>query len=154
MEHLMLTMLLFMMDHCHLVDIHKSHNPCQYSYNIELPNVKYMSQNEMQNFHYDYNIPASQRVELKALYDYNTKTVYLLNTWNRDNIWDLSDLAHELYHHVQYTNNPRQKYMCHAYTEIPAYKIQLTYLKYKHRQSAYAPAINEYKNMSCNMLYK
>lgn len=155
MEHLMLTMLLFMMDHCHLVDIHKAHSPCNYNYNIELPKVKFLSQNDLQEYHYaGTNVPKSHRLTLKALYDYDTKTILLLKTWNKHNRWDLSDLVHELYHHAQWTNNPSQEYTCMAYTEIPAYQMQLTYLKYKHKQPAFSDHADTFKNMGCNTLYK
>ena len=152
MEHLMLTMLLFMMDHCHLVDVHKSHDPCKYSYNISLPNVKYMSQHEMTNWLYEgENVNASQRIDVEALY--HEGTIYLPTSWDKNDIFQLSTLLHELYHHVQHTNDSNTKYLCDAYIEIPAYEMQLTYLKYKHNQPAYAAFRHIYTELPCNTKY-
>ena len=152
MEHLMLTMLLFMMDHCHLVDVHKSHDPCKYSYNISLPNVEYMAQHKMADWLYEgENVSASQRESVSALY--HEGTIYLPTTWNKKNKYDLSDLVHELYHHVQHTNDPNTKYLCDTYIEIPAYEMQLTYLKYKYREHAYIEFKHIYTEMPCNTKY-
>ena len=67
-------------------------------------------------------IKADQLPELVALYDDNTRTIYLQKGWTGQTPAEVSVLVHEMVHHVQ--NVAGLKYGCPAEREKLAYRAQ------------------------------
>jgi hypothetical protein len=70
--------------------------------------------------------PPEQRREVVAVYNDDTKTIFLPETWSGTSPGDLSVLVHEMVHHLQ--GEARLKYACPAERETLAYAVQEKWL--------------------------
>ena len=120
-EALMYSMLLWMSANCTVDNIHPEHNPCQYNYNVELPKVVFLSQKNLKNIFYSQGgiaVASQSRVDLNGFYLMDEDTIFLVNIWDHNDVYNRGALFHELYHHVQVKNDVNI-YECMAYREIP-----------------------------------
>jgi hypothetical protein len=67
---------------------------------------------------------------LHGLYDKQSDTIILLDTWDRRKPWDLGVLLHEMVHYLQDQNN--MDFNCTAEMEKESWPIQQRYLKERH----------------------
>ena len=67
---------------------------------------------------------------LHGLYDKQSDTIILPDTWDRRKPWDLGVLLHEMVHYLQDMND--HKFGCTAEMERDAWPIQQRYLKERH----------------------
>ena len=71
-------------------------------------------------------IQAEQLPELEAIYDDQTRTIYLEEDWSGKTPAELSVLVHEMVHHLQHAAD--LKYACAAEREKAAYAAQRRWL--------------------------
>jgi len=154
MKLMMLEMLLWLATTCGQFEhIHQLHfDPCKLKYDVALPKIMFMTKQEMQ-YDWSYGNPSSVNSDIAAYYKPHKKAIVLPHSWNKNNKWDQSDLIHELFHHIQQENGINFNTTCDSHFEIPAYTIQLAWVKIKHKTPAKSKAINYYKNLSCNTKY-
>ncbi len=72
------------------------------------------------------SVPPSRRREVLALYDDQTETILLINSWRGRSPADLSILVHEMVHHLQ--NRAGLSFACSAAREELAYAAQERWL--------------------------
>jgi len=70
----------------------------------------------------------------RAVYDVETRIIYLLRPWSFSNIFDKSTLLHELVHDVQYQN---RTWSCAGKSEWQAYKLQEAWLSERGVESGF-----------------
>ena len=152
-ELLMTSMLMWMSANCTVDNIHPRHNPCQYNYNVELPEVVFLSQKNLKNVFYNNGgvaVGNQNKVDLNGFYSIKKYTIFLEDVWNKNDIYDKGALFHELYHHIQVKNNVNM-FECMAYREIPTALFTKKYVKSLGiDQDMY---LNIYDS-SCNVYYK
>lgn len=61
----------------------------------------------------------------KGIFDFETRTVYLVLPWRQSEIRDVGVLLHELVHDIQFLN---QDWPCPTSTEVEAYQLQEKWL--------------------------
>lgn len=83
---------------------------------------------------------------LLAVYDNDTKTIYISKDIDRNSIVYQSVILHELVHHLQFENKMEDKVLCRNKLEEQAYRLQNKWLQDEHDTS-----LVEAVNM--NMLY-
>jgi len=104
-ELLMTSMLMWMGANCTIDNIHPKHNPCQYNYNVELPEVTFLSQKDLKNIFYNSGgiaVGSQSRVDLNGCYSMDKDTIFLEDLWDHTDEYSKGALFHELYHHVQF----------------------------------------------------
>ena len=89
------------------------------------PRVVLVSESTMLEKAFHSRKPRALR--LRGLYVHDHSTIYLPETWNASNLRDVSDLLHELVHHVQRVN--KVSVPCKAALERLAYDLQLRWLR-------------------------
>ena len=97
--------------------------------NHDIPNVLFLTQSQMETL-YD---PEGQKEfpnQLHGLYDQESDTIILPETWDRRDPWDMAVLLHEMVHYLQDMNN--LEFNCTAEMEKDAWPIQQKYLKDQH----------------------
>ena len=102
--------------------------------NFDLPRIERMSSSEMTKTLYE-SIPADQRQAMsidhmrvvQSLYSVEKNTIYLQPEWNGRNPAELSELVHEMVHHLQ--NLSHASYACPEEREKLAYQAQEKWLK-------------------------
>ena len=109
--------------------------------NYEHPNIKLVPASEITFLRYRAFTAAQQREllsrqsasaaqtgrrEAVAVYDDQTSTIFLPDTWKGDTPADLSILVHEMVHHLQSSGHIR--YECGGAREAPAYAAQEKWL--------------------------
>jgi hypothetical protein len=67
-------------------------------------------------------------LDLQALYDHASTTVYLPVNWRSNDLRQSSALLHELVHHVQWANNHMEG-QCRGQLERQAYDLQIMWLR-------------------------
>lgn len=67
--------------------------------------------------------------DVRALYDLQTRTIYLIRPWNEGDTISVSSLLHELVHDVQFQN---RHWLCSNATERQAYELQARWLNEQH----------------------
>jgi hypothetical protein len=67
--------------------------------------------------------------DIRALYDLQTRTIYLIRPWNERDTMNVSSLLHELVHDVQFQN---RHWLCSSATEKQAYELQARWLNERH----------------------
>lgn len=96
--------------------------------NHDIPNVIFLSQEKMEQMFYgdDHDVPNT----LHGLYDKDSDTIILPDTWDRRLPWDMGILLHEMVHYLQDQN--QLQFACTAEMERDAWPIQQKYLKDQH----------------------
>jgi len=105
------------------------------------PNIKFLPASEINSLRFRAFTAAQQREllsqqsasasqagrrEAVAVYDDESNTIFLLDTWKGDTPADLSVLIHEMVHHLQARGHIR--YECGGAREAPAYAAQEKWL--------------------------
>ena len=96
--------------------------------NHDIPNVLFLSQTQMEQMFYKGNDKMPNT--LHGLYDQESDTIILPDTWDRRKAWDLGVLLHEMVHYLQDQNN--MDFNCTAEMERESWPIQQRYLKEQH----------------------
>ena len=97
--------------------------------NHDIPKVLFLTQTQMEELYY----PEDQEKmpnKLHGLYDRESETIILSETWDRRDPWDLAVLLHEMVHYLQDMN--KVEFECTAQMERDAWPIQQKYLREKH----------------------
>ncbi len=97
--------------------------------NHDIPKVLFLSQEKMEKLYY-VDERDQRPNELHGLYDTNTNTIVLPDTWDRRKAWDMGVLIHEMVHYLQDMNDV--DFQCTAQMEKDAWPIQQKYLKEQH----------------------
>ncbi|MGB8313656.1 MAG: DUF6647 family protein [Aestuariivirga sp.] len=63
--------------------------------------------------------------DVRALYDSQSRVIYLIRPWSESEVIDVSSLLHELVHDVQFLNH---RWSCSNKAEWEAYKLQAKWL--------------------------
>ena len=92
----------------------------------EHPSVRFLPPEALSDLRYG-SIEAQRRREVVAVYEDETQTIYLSDTWSGRDPADVSILVHELVHHLQ--NAAGLEYECPAAREQLAYEVQARWLK-------------------------
>ena len=96
--------------------------------NHDIPNVLFLSQTQMEEMFYKGT--GAMPNTLHGLYDKESDTIILPDTWDRREPWDMGVLLHEMIHYLQDQNDLH--FNCIAEMERDAWPIQQRYLKEKH----------------------
>lgn len=96
--------------------------------NHDIPNVLFLSQTQMEQMFYKGNDKMPNT--LHGLYDQESDTIILPDTWDRRKAWDLGVLLHEMVHYLQDQND--MDFNCTAEMERESWPIQQRYLKERH----------------------
>lgn len=95
---------------------------------LQHPNIVMVDSTELTRMYYGHN-DSNQHSEVHALYNSDTETIYLRDTFNPYNVWDKGVLMHELMHYVHHKNNAvGTKFKCMAESEAEIYPLQKKYL--------------------------
>ena len=97
--------------------------------NHDIPNVLFLTQTQMEELYYTKDHEKGPN-ELHGLYDKESDTIILPDTWDRRKSWDLGVLLHEMVHYLQDMNE--LQFECTAEMEKDAWPIQKQYLKEEH----------------------
>jgi hypothetical protein len=97
-----------------------------YSIPQELPKIDYRSQEALQTMRRGAEAQESQ-LEVRALYDPLSRTIFLRNDFNPDSKEDQAYLLHELVHFLQFEN--RRSFVCIAESEPEAYDLMRKWMK-------------------------
>ena len=97
--------------------------------NHDIPNVLFLTQSQMETLYYPEGEKKTPN-QLHGLYDRESDTIILPETWDRRDPWDMAVLLHEMVHYLQDMNNI--KFNCTAEMERDAWPIQQKYLKEQH----------------------
>jgi len=96
--------------------------------NHDIPNVLFLSQTQMEEMFYKGTDKMPNT--LHGLYDTESDTIILPDTWDRRKAWDLGVLLHEMVHYLQDQND--MDFNCTAEMERESWPIQQRYLKEQH----------------------
>ena len=96
--------------------------------NHDIPNVLFLSQTQMEEMFYKGTDKMPNT--LHGLYDPESDTIILPDTWDRREAWDLGVLLHEMVHYLQDQND--MDFNCTAEMERESWPIQQRYLKEQH----------------------
>ena len=99
------------------------------NYNVDIvhPEIKMMTQIELENKFYGKDIEPSGT--LYAFYDPEHDAIYLNSAFDRFNAFDKGVLLHELLHYVQDVNGTvGKKFECLRQSELEVYPLQKKYL--------------------------
>lgn len=99
------------------------------NYNVDIvhPEIKMMTQIELENKFYGKDIEPSGT--LHAFYDPEHDAIYLNSAFDRFNAFDKGVLLHELLHYVQDVNGTvGTKFECLRESELEVYPLQKKYL--------------------------
>ena len=99
--------------------------------NHDIPRVIFLPQAQMEEMFYKGNDKGVNT--LHGLYDAESDTIILPDTWDRRKPWDLGVLLHEMVHYLQDQN--KIHFNCTAEMERDAWPIQQQYLKEKHNHT-------------------
>ena len=95
-----------------------------YNTNHDIPEVIFLSQSEMEEIFYQGQTKMPNTIH--GLYDKESDTIILPDTWDRRKPWDLGVLLHEMVHYLQDQNE--YKFACIAEMEKEAWPVQKRYL--------------------------
>ena len=96
--------------------------------NHDIPNIMFLSQDQMEQMFYKGTDKMPNT--LHGLYDKESDTIIMPDTWDRRKAWDMGVLLHEMVHYLQDINN--HEFSCTAEMERDAWPIQQQYLKEEH----------------------
>ena len=153
-ELLMTSMLMWMSANCAVDRIHPKHNPCQYNYNVELPKLVFLPQKELKREFYSRGGQAAgsnERVDLNGFYLMDEDTIFLVNIWDHNDVYNRGALFHELYHHVQFKNVRREEMLCISHVEVPTILFEKEYINSLGR--SHKIYLHLFDN-PCNVYYK
>ena len=88
--------------------------------NHEIPKVVFLPQDKMEQLYY-VDEPDKLPNELHGLYDTDSDTIILRDTWDRRKAWDMGVLIHEMVHYLQDVNDV--EFQCTAQMEKDAWPI-------------------------------
>lgn len=94
---------------------------------VEPPNIVFVSHDRLVEKAYGDSV--SEDPTVAALYDRESMGIFLPDDWDKDDMFQLSALVHELVHHMQLLNNVRPP--CSYALEAEAYSVQAKWLKQK-----------------------
>ena len=92
--------------------------------NHDIPKVVFLPQDKMEQLYY-IDEPEKLPNELHGLYDTESDTIILRDTWDRRKAWDMGVLIHEMVHYLQDMNDV--DFQCTAQMEKDAWPIQQKY---------------------------
>lgn len=99
----------------------------------KLPEVKFTSSERMAILAYgeeEYRkMGKDQTFTFNALYNHETRTVYLRKNWNIKNPYHQGELLHELVHYMQIKNGGLEKVQCVGNLEPQAYFLHEFWLR-------------------------
>lgn len=98
--------------------------------NHDIPKVLFLSQSQMEELYYPDGEKDKSPNQLHGLYDKESDTIILPESWDRRDAWDMGVLVHEMVHYLQDIN--QIKFNCMAEMERDAWPIQQKYLKQQH----------------------
>ncbi len=96
--------------------------------NHDVPQVIFLPQEQLNHMYYK-DLPHDGNT-LHGLYDKDTDTIYLPDTWDRRKPWDNGVLLHEILHYLQDMN--KMQFNCTKEMERDVWPIQKNYLKKVH----------------------
>jgi len=97
-----------------------------YNVNLPEPNIVKVSEQKLISMYYG-NQTAESKVH--ALYDPDTDTIYLKDSFNEYDVFDKGILMHELMHYIHDMNGAvGKKFKCMAQSEAEIYPLQKKYL--------------------------
>ena len=100
-----------------------------------VPDIKYLESNQLYERHFGVKPPPETTTTVRAIYDRQTKTIYMTKGWAPDNHNNVGTLVHELVHFMQFESTPydspgfRQRYPCLQAVEKEAYEVQEKWFK-------------------------
>ena len=97
--------------------------------NHDIPKVVFLPQEKMEQMYY-VDEPEKLPNELHGIYDTDSDTIILRDTWDRRKPWDMGVLVHEMVHYLQDMNS--MDFQCTAQMEKDTWPIQQKYLKDQH----------------------
>lgn len=92
----------------------------------EPPTIRFASSAQLGKLYYGEDNGPGQ-ISIKGLYEFSTHVITLSDSWNQDDLRDLSYLLHELVHHLQILNNVEVP--CENAYDIDAYHLQFDWLR-------------------------
>jgi len=104
------------------------------SYNhhlFELPKIVKVSNTEIAQIAFGKTLPAAidpYTLGIKGLYNFNNKTIYIVDTLDLSLESDRAILLHELVHFLQYQHNEDKSVECKNELELLAYRLEAKYL--------------------------
>ena len=98
--------------------------------NHDIPNVLFLTQTQMEELYYPEGKKDNFPNQLHGLYDKESNTIILPDTWDRRDPWDMGVLLHEMIHYLQDVN--KHEFQCTAEMERDAWPIQQKYLQEQH----------------------
>ncbi len=107
-------------------------NNSSFDYKIdEIPYIYKVKKERMQQIAVKITIPASVNPDsgkIKGLYNFNSKTIYILDTFDIDDESDRGILLHELVHFLQFQHGDDVFFECKQQLESFAYRLQAKFL--------------------------
>ena len=101
----------------------------------ELPSIRFVTPEQLQKIYHVGDEDLLNDFSLRALYSTKIHTVYLLESWNSNDLRDRATLLHELVHHLQSLNNI--KATCLAEYEPQAFDLEFEWLREQGIQDPY-----------------
>ena len=110
-----------------------------YDTQVGLPEVKQVDSRQLAVLLFKGQIPAylspkdlhGMTEHIEALYDPDTKTIFVRNGVDLNSVYGKSALVHELVHFVQYQQGINRNVACTNALEKDAYRAQAAYLRHK-----------------------
>ena len=69
--------------------------------NHDIPNVLFLTQTQMEELYYPEGKKDNFPNQLHGLYDKESNTIILPDTWDRRDPWDMGVLLHEMIHYLR-----------------------------------------------------
>jgi len=103
----------------------------------EMPGIKKVNTTQMKDLASGNELPASitpRTSHIKGLYNFHSKTIYLLDSFNISNEEDRAILLHEVVHFLQFQYGDDNFFDCKQKLESFAYRLQAKYLYNKNQK--------------------
>lgn len=112
-----------------------------YNYDlVSLPNIVKVSNIEIAQIAFGKELPAAidpGSLGIKGLYNFNNKTIYILDTLDLAQEQDRAILLHELVHFLQYQHSEDKEVACKNELERLAYRLEARFLDAHHHQAEF-----------------
>lgn len=103
----------------------------------EMPRIKKVNEIQMKSLASGNELPASVvpiTLRIKGLYNFHSKTIYLLDSFSINNEEDRAILLHEVVHFLQFQYGDDNFFDCKQKLESFAYRLQAKYLYHKNQK--------------------
>lgn len=108
-----------------------------YDYGLDdMPKIEKVNEVEMLSHAFGGKLPAAVTAEtskIKGLYNYHNKLIYILDSFDINNLNDRSILLHEIVHFLQFQHGDDKFFECKKKLESFAYRLQAKFL-HDHKQ--------------------